>query len=117
MKTPAELVFSLVSIEDRSGQQVQIDTYPIEEKKDSHTKKQVGLIGGGALVGGIVGKITGKKGGTEIGPAAGAAAGAAAAAATGKQDITLSAGTQVNFVLRTPVKVTVTKTGPVSSNQ
>ena len=117
MKTPAELVFSLVSIEDRSGQQVQIDTYPIEEKKDSHTKKQVGLIGGGALVGGIIGKVTGKKGGTEIGAAVGAATGAAATAATGKQDITLHSGTQVNFVLRAPVKVTVTKVGPVSSNQ
>jgi hypothetical protein len=117
MKTPAELVFSLVSIEDRSGQQVQIDTYPLEEKKDSHTKKQVGLIGGGALVGGIIGKVTGKKGGTEIGAVAGAAAGAAAAAATGKQDITLHSGTQVHFVLRSPVRVTIPKEGPISSNQ
>jgi DNA mismatch repair ATPase MutL len=116
LKTPAELSFSLVSIADRSGQQVLIDTYPIDEKKGSHTKEQVGLIGGGALVGGIIGKVTGKKGGTEIGAVAGAAAGAAAAAAAGKNDITLHAGTEVQFLLRAPVKVTVPQSGQMAND-
>lgn len=116
MKTPAELTFSIVSIINSKGEEFAIDTYPIEEKKDSHTKKQVGLIGGGAIVGGVIGKLTGKKGGTEIGAAAGAAAGTAAAAATGKQDIVHSAGTEVVFALRTPLKVTVTTGGPFTSN-
>ncbi len=116
MKTPAELSFSIVSITNSKGEEVAIDTYPIEEKKDSHTKKQVGLIGGGALVGGVIGKITGKKGGTEIGAAAGAAAGTAAAAATGKQDIVHSAGTDVVFALRSPLKVTLTTGGPFTKN-
>lgn len=116
LKTPAELAFSLISIADRTGKQVQIDTYPIEEKKDSHTKEQVGLIGGGALVGGIIGKVTGKKGGTEIGAVAGAAAGAAAAAAAGKNDITLHAGTQVQFLLRAPVDVTVPPAGQMAKD-
>lgn len=115
MKTPAELTISLAGIQDASGKLVNLDTYSITEKKDSHTKRQVGMIGGGALVGGIIGKITGKKGGTEAGLAAGAAAGAAAAAATGKQDIVLHSGTQVNFVLRSPVSISVPSGREVSS--
>ncbi len=112
LKTPAELSFSIVSITNSKGEEYTIDTYPISEKKDSHTKKEVGLIGGGAVVGGVIGKLTGKKGGTEIGAAAGAAAGTAAAAASGKKDIVHSAGTDVVFALRTPLKITVTTGGP-----
>lgn len=107
LKTPAELSFSLISIADPSGKPVNVVTHTIYEKKASHTNKEVGLIGGGAVIGGIIGKLTKKKGGTAIGAAAGAAAGTAVAAATGKQDIVHSAGSEVTFVLRQPVKVTV----------
>jgi hypothetical protein len=107
LKTPAELSFSLISITDGFGKPVDVTTFTIDEKKGSHTNKEVGLIGGGAVVGGIIGKLTKKKGGTAIGAAAGAAAGTAVAAATGKNDIAHSAGTEITFVLRQPVRVTV----------
>lgn len=107
LKTPAELTLSIVSIERPDGEMMDVDAYPVHEKMDSHTKKQVGLIGGGAIIGGAIGKITGKEGGTEIGIAAGAAAGAAAAAATGKQDIEHPPGTRAGFFLRTPITVRV----------
>jgi PBP1b-binding outer membrane lipoprotein LpoB len=115
LKTPAELSFSLISITDANGNEIPIKTYTIDEKKGSHTNREVGLIGGGAIVGGIVGKLTKKKGGTEIGAAAGAAAGAATAAATGKKDIVHSAGTEAVFILKEPVQVTI-KEGPFTKH-
>jgi hypothetical protein len=115
LKTPAELSFSLISITDANGNEIPIKTYTIDEKKGSHTNREVGLIGGGAIVGGIIGKLTKKKGGTEIGAAAGAAAGAATAAASGKQDIVHSAGTEAVFILEDPVQVTI-KEGPFTKH-
>ena len=97
LKTPAELNFSLTSIQDKGGRWIDVNTNTILEKKDSHTKNEVGLIGGGAIVGGIIGKIIDRKGSTEIGAAAGAAAGAGVAAATGKKDIFHGVGTEVTF--------------------
>ncbi|MBK7091382.1 MAG: hypothetical protein IPH59_06640 [bacterium] len=97
LKTPAELNFTLTSIQDGSGRWIDVGTNTILEKKASHTNRQVALIGGGAIVGGIIGKIIDRKGSTEIGAAAGAAAGTGAAAATGKQDIFHGVGTEVTF--------------------
>jgi tryptophan synthase beta subunit len=74
-----------------------VGTNVIMEKKASHTKREVAMIGGGAIVGGIIGKVIDKKGSTEIGAAAGAAAGTGLSAATGKQDIFHGAGTEVVF--------------------
>lgn len=97
LKTPAELDFSLTSIMDPSGRWVNVSTVMIQEKKGSHTTREVAMIGGGALVGGIIGKIIDRQGSTEIGAAAGAAAGTGLSAATGKQDIFYGAGTEVVF--------------------
>jgi len=97
LKTPAELNFSLTSIQDGSGRWMNVGTNMIMEKKDSHTKREVAMIGGGAIVGGVIGKIIDKKNSTEIGAVAGAAAGTGLAVATGKQDIFLGAGTEVTF--------------------
>jgi hypothetical protein len=105
LKTPAELDFSLTSIQDQAGRWTSISTAMIQEKKGSHTNREVAMIGGGALVGGIIGKIINKDGSTEIGAAAGAAAGTGLSAATGKQDIFFGVGTEVIFVSNQPTKV------------
>ena len=97
LTTPAELDFSLIALQDKSGQWVKVNTIMIKEKKDSHTDREVAMIGGGAVVGGIIGKIVDKKGSTEIGAAAGAAAGTGLSAATGKRDIFHETGTEVVF--------------------
>lgn len=107
LKTPAELDFSLTAIQDPSGQWVAVTTGMIQENKDSHTKREVAMIGGGALVGGVIGKIIDKKGSTEIGAAAGAAAGTGLSAATGKQDIFLGPGTEVVFLSSQPTQVAI----------
>jgi hypothetical protein len=105
LKTPAELNYSLTAIQDKSGHWIDINTYAIQQKKGSHTNREVAMIGGGMIVGGIIGKIIDKKGSTEIGAAAGAAAGTATAAATGKKDIVHSAGTGAVFYLRQPTQI------------
>ena len=97
LKNPAELNFSLTAIQDKNGRWVDVGTNAIQEKKASHTNREVAMMGGGAIVGGIIGKIIDKKGSTEIGAAAGAAAGVATAAATGKHDIFHAVGTEVVF--------------------
>jgi outer membrane lipoprotein SlyB len=70
-------------------------------------KKEVAMIGGGAVVGGVIGKVIDKKGSTELGAAAGAAAGTVLAAATGKQDIAHGAGTEVVFLSSRPTQIEV----------
>jgi hypothetical protein len=97
LKTPAELNFSLTAIQDKGGRWINVGTNQIQEKKASHTNREVAMIGGGAVVGGIIGKIIDRKNSTEIGAAAGAAAGTVAAVASGKQDILHPAGTEVVF--------------------
>jgi hypothetical protein len=107
LKTPAELDFSLTAVQDKDGQWVDIATAMIQEKKGSHTNKEVAMIGGGAVVGGVIGRVIDKKGSTEIGAAAGAVAGTVLAAATGKQDIFFGAGTEVVFLSSGETRVTV----------
>jgi len=97
LKTPAELEFSLTSIQSDEGRWVDIGTNMISEIKGSHTNREVAMIGGGAIAGGIIGKIINRDGSTEIGAAAGAAAGTGLAAATGKQDIFYGAGSEITF--------------------
>jgi len=97
LKNPAELDFSLTAIQDKNGNWVNVGTDMIQDKKASHTGREVAMIGGGAIVGGIIGKIIDKKGSTEIGAVAGAAAGTGLSAATGKQDIFYGAGSEITF--------------------
>jgi len=105
LKTPAELNFSLTAIKNRNGNWVNVGTNEIQDKKASHTAREVAMIGGGAIVGGIIGKIIDRKASTEIGAAAGAAAGTGLALATGKRDIFYGAGTQVTFFSSESMKV------------
>jgi hypothetical protein len=107
LKTPAELNYRLTSIQDGSGDWIAVSTAIISEKMDSHTKREVGMIGGGAIVGGIVGKLVDKKGSTEVGALAGAAAGTGLAVATGKRDIIHKAGSAVTFVSNQSVQISL----------
>ncbi|RJP70468.1 MAG: hypothetical protein C4532_09265 [Candidatus Abyssobacteria bacterium SURF_17] len=97
LKTPAELDFSLTSIQNSSGRWIDVSTHTIMDKMGSHTNREVAMIGGGAIVGGIIGKIINRDGSTEIGAAAGAAAGTGMAAATGKRDIFYGMGSEIVF--------------------
>jgi hypothetical protein len=101
---PAELRFRLTDLETRSGTR-SIATPAYQRTGDTHTKRNVGYIAGGAAVGAIIGQVLGKDTeGTLTGAAAGAAAGAGVAAATGEKDFVIEAGRTVAFTLEEPLR-------------
>lgn len=104
LQTPAELVVRLDAVEIH-GKRVAISTATIGDKSDSHQKRNVGMIGGGAALGAAIGAIAGGGKGAAIGAAAGAGAGTAGAAATGKKDIVYAAETPLTFRLSRSVVV------------
>ncbi|HSD71339.1 MAG TPA: hypothetical protein VLE54_01035 [Thermoanaerobaculia bacterium] len=100
---PAELRFRLTDLETRSGT-VPIRTSAYDRVGDTHTKRNVEYIAGGAAVGAILGQVLGKDTGSTLkGAAAGAAVGTGVAAATGDLDFTIDAGRTVAFTLEEPV--------------
>ncbi len=109
LNKPAELSLALTSLAPTGGQDIAISTDPWGMKAESHKKRNIEMIGGGAGVGALVGAIAGGKKGAAIGGAVGAGAGTGAAAATGKKEIVLPPETKLNFKLNAPVTVSVRK--------
>jgi hypothetical protein len=105
LKTPAEIHLVLTSLTLKGGKKVDITTDTWSMKGKSHTKRNVGMIGGGAGAGAIIGGLVGGKKGAAIGAAAGAGGGTAAAAATGKDEIVLAPETALSFKLASAVQV------------
>lgn len=102
---PAELRFRLTDLETRWGTQP-ITTSAYQRTGDTHTKRNVGYIAGGAAVGAILGQVLGKDTESTLkGAAAGAAVGTGVAAATGEQDFEIEAGRTVAFTLEEPLRV------------
>jgi hypothetical protein len=102
---PAELRFRLTELETRSGM-VPITTSTYENTGQTHTKRNVGYIAGGAAVGAILGQVLGKDTESTLkGAAAGAAIGTGVAAASGDLDFQIDAGRTVAFTLQEPVRV------------
>lgn len=105
LKTPPEIAFQVNEVTLADGQKMEVTTDQIYDKGRSHTKREVGMIGGGAVAGGVIGGLLGKGKGAAIGAAAGAAAGTGAAAATGRQNLVYPSGQKVTFSLSQPVTV------------
>ena len=102
---PAELRFRLVELETPRGT-IPIQTSAYERVGQTHTKRNVEYIAGGAAVGAIVGQVLGRDSGSTLkGAAAGAAVGTGVAAATGDLDFTIDAGRTVAFTREQPVRV------------
>jgi len=104
LKTPASLVLTLNSIEV-DGQNYDLSTSSVARQGESHKKRDVIAIGGGAGAGALIGALAGGGKGAAIGGGIGAGAGTAGAAATGKKDITIGAETILSFRLKQAIEV------------
>jgi hypothetical protein len=91
-----------------------VQVQPLVIKGESHTKSNVGKIGGGAALGAIIGGIAGGGKGAAIGTLAGGAAGTGAAAATGKRPAVVEPEAVLSF---TTVSASQNTTSPPTTNQ
>ena len=107
LKTSPEIGFTIEKITVPNGQSYKIASDEYYDKGRSHTKREVGMIGGGAAAGAVVGALAGKGKGAIIGAATGAAAGTGLAAATGRQNLVYAPGHTVTFKTTQPLQVTV----------
>lgn len=105
LKTSPEIAFTVKSVTLPDGSTYDVQASSFYSKGRSHTKREVGMIGGGAAAGAIIGALAGKGTGAAVGAAAGAAAGTGAAAATGRQNLVYAAGQTVTFRLEKPLYV------------
>ncbi len=103
---PAELSLTLTSLTPLGGQPMRISTSTWSESGQSHKKRDIEMIGGGAGVGALIGALAGHGKGAAIGAAVGAGAGTAGAAYTGKKEIVLQPETELTFKLTAPVSFT-----------
>ncbi|MFB3922213.1 MAG: hypothetical protein ACE145_10860 [Terriglobia bacterium] len=109
LNRPAELSLVLTSLMAKGGEKVDITTSPWSMKGESHKKRNVEMIGGGAAAGALIGALAGGKKGAAIGGAVGAGGGTGVAAATGKKEIALATETKLTFKLSAPATVTIRK--------
>jgi len=109
LKTPAELSLVLTSLKPKEGSEVALATSTWSMKGESHKKRDIEMIGGGAAAGALIGALAGGKKGAAIGGAVGAGGGTGVAAATGKKEIRLPSETKLRFTLTEPVSFTANK--------
>jgi len=109
LNRPAELSLVLTSLAVKGGEKVDITTDTWSSKGESHKKRNIEMIGGGAAAGAIIGAIAGGKKGAAIGGAVGAGGGTGVAAYTGKKEIVLAPETKLTFALASPAAFTMKK--------
>lgn len=101
----SELRFRIKEIQ-AGGDWHAVSTSAYDAIGETHTKKNIGYIAGGAAVGAILGQVLGKDTESTLkGAAAGAAAGTGAAAIKGGAEITIEKGRTVAFTLESPLTI------------
>jgi len=111
LNRPAELSLVLTTLTLKGGEKVDITTSAWSMKGESHKKRNVEMIGGGAAAGVLIGALAGGKKGAAIGGAVGAGGGTGVAAATGKKEIVLATETKLTFKLSAPFTASARKKG------
>ncbi len=99
LSSPGVVKLRVTSIR-MNGTETPVRTNIRMRQGQSHKKRDVEAIGGGAGAGAIIGAIAGGGKGAAIGAGAGAAAGTVGAAATGKKDVSYPVESIVTFTVR-----------------
>jgi hypothetical protein len=82
-----------------------LTTEPFQKTGRAHLLRNIGLIGGGAILGAGAGILFGQISGALVGMGLGAGTGAVFAYVTGKEDLFLKAGTELLFKLSRPITI------------
>ncbi len=98
LKKPALITLQLDSVQSSSGR-YPLATEAMTIKQDSHTTRNVVIIGGTTAAGAVIGGVAGGGKGAAIGAASGAGVGTLAAFLTGKKEISLPSETALTFHL------------------
>ena len=106
LSKPAEISLALTSLTPKGGREVSISTETWSMQGQSHKKRDIEMIGGGAAAGALIGALTGGKKGAAIGAGVGGGGGTGVAAATGKKEIVLPPEAKLPFKLSQPVTLT-----------
>jgi len=99
LSKPAELALTLTSLTPSGGEKVRISTNTWNMKGESHKKRNIEMMGGGAVGGALIGALAGGRKGAAIGTLVGGGGGTAVAAGTGKKEIRLASETKLSFRL------------------
>lgn len=106
MKGQSMLELALVSI-TANGATYDVTSSAYTARGQSRGKRTAETVGGGAALGAIIGAIAGHGKGAAIGSVIGAGAGAGAQAATKPEQVKVPSETKIDFVLKSPLDVTL----------
>ncbi len=98
LSDPGVLALEITAI-SYGGRTTPVRVEPYTLRGESHTKSNVGKIGGGAALGAVIGAIAGGGKGAAVGTVVGAGAGTGVAAASGKKDATIESEAVLSFVV------------------
>ena len=100
----ATMTISLTGVM-HNGKMVSLVTKDVFAEGESSTKRDAGMIGGGAGVGAIIGAIAGGKKGAAVGAAVGGAGGTGAVLATKGKEVDYPAESKLTFILDSDLSV------------
>jgi hypothetical protein len=104
VKGKASIQLVLTDIE-KNGRMVSITTNTYSATAESNTKRDAGIVAGGAGIGAVVGALSDGKKGAGIGALAGGGAGTGVVLATKGQEIHYGPETRLNFILASSVQI------------
>jgi len=116
LSSPGQLQLILTSISGGWFHSYPLSVQAVVISGASHTKSNIGKIGGGTAAGAIIGAVAGGGKGAAIGAGVGAGAGTAVAAATGKHEAVVESEALLTWMSIDPQSASANRTSTVGDN-